>query len=416
MWHQIEANKKKTVLVILMMFILFGITGTAFGIYLFGDFHEGVLVLDAFLFIALIIMLITARKTAFMTLNKQMLVKCPQNSKSQLANVVKEMQIASGLSKCPEIYVLNSDVMNAFACATNEDNATIVVTKGLLKALNRDELQGVIAHEIAHIVNKDSAYLIYAGAFVTLIALFSNAACRCMPRRSSRNSNALVVLVAIIVLILAPLLTQLLYLLLSRKREYLADACAVQYTRYPLGLASALEKLEKNINTFDDNFLFDNSSNKNPFVKASCIVPLKAQEEQDSIFSTHPSTYNRIKVLKAMTNESINRADFGGYNVAYYKINGKRDLIPKKSMENLKKIPLRAAFVETSAVNSLANTSKINPKQEEFKKHRQTQDMIWNLKNYIFIECDCKTKFKIPPCYKGTKIKCPHCGKFYDVN
>ncbi len=170
----------------------------------------------------------------------------------QLFNVVEEMSIASGVPM-PTVRVMETDALNAFASGTSTANATIAVTRGLLAALNRDELQGVIAHEMAHIANLDTRYMTIVGVTVGLIALVADMILRTMRWGSSssrdgssdkKSSGAgLLVVVLIVVAIVAPIAAKAVQMAVSRQREYLADATSVQFTRNPEGLISALQKL-----------------------------------------------------------------------------------------------------------------------------------------------------------------------------
>ncbi|MEZ0335731.1 MAG: M48 family metallopeptidase [Gemmatimonadales bacterium] len=175
----------------------------------------------------------------------------------QLVNVVEEMAIASGLPK-PKVWVVPDDDPNAFATGRDPASASIAVTEGLLRALSRDELQGVVAHEMAHIRNLDVRLMTLLAGMVGAIALMSDGAGRMMRggvrvggsggRRSGKgdsNPLALVVLALwLLTLIVAPVISRMLAMAVSRKREFLADASGAQFTRNPLALASALEKLD----------------------------------------------------------------------------------------------------------------------------------------------------------------------------
>lgn len=174
----------------------------------------------------------------------------------QLVNVVEEMAIASGLPR-PRIYVVPDHDPNAFATGVEPGRAAVAVTEGLLATLNRDELQGVIAHELAHVRNLDTRLMTLLAAMVGAIALMSDGMGRMLRSgirlggggrraRGGKNGNplALVVLVAwLVTLVLAPVISRLLAMAVSRKREFLADATGAQLTRNPLALAAALEKL-----------------------------------------------------------------------------------------------------------------------------------------------------------------------------
>ena len=172
----------------------------------------------------------------------------------QLFNIVEEMSIAAQLPKMPRVFIVDDPAPNAFAVGRNPDKAAVAVTIGLLKILKRDELQGVVAHEIGHIKNRDVALMTTAGIMLGALVLLGEIGSRAMwfggGARRSRDSNdsgggaqAILMIVAIVFIILSPILAQLVYFALSRRREYLADASGAMYTRWPEGLASALEKL-----------------------------------------------------------------------------------------------------------------------------------------------------------------------------
>ncbi len=171
-----------------------------------------------------------------------------------LVNVVEEMAIASGLPR-PAIWIVPDPDPNAFATGTDEAHAHVAVTEGLLRALNRDELQAVVAHEMAHIRNYDVRLMTLLAALVGVIALISDGAGRMIGRGAARASGsrsrgksgglgALVLVLWLVTLILAPLVSRMLALAVSRKREFLADASAAQFTRNPAALASALRRIE----------------------------------------------------------------------------------------------------------------------------------------------------------------------------
>jgi heat shock protein HtpX len=179
--------------------------------------------------------------------------KINRDDHPRLYNTVEEMKIASGLQKMPNVYIIDDPALNAFATGRNPDKASVAITSGLLQKLNRDELQGVIAHEISHIKNRDVLLIAMASIMLGTIVILAWYVSRIMlfggmggSRRSSSGGGggqAIVLVVALALMILAPIFAYLIYFAISRKREYLADASAALYTRYPEGLASALEKL-----------------------------------------------------------------------------------------------------------------------------------------------------------------------------
>jgi len=317
MWHQITLNKRRTVYVILFLGILFLIFGAAIG-YLLDNTVESAIFGIIFLLVGYIVMIVYAGSVSPDIYFEDGLHQCIKEANPKIYNIVEEMCVASGLSKIPNIYILDTEIPNAFAFGASPLKSSVCITKGLLKLLNRDELQGVMAHEISHIVNRDSMYLLYAGVLVNLIAAGANAFLRrgITKNSSKSSSNVIILVIAIIFIILAPIFTQLFYLCLSRKREFLADACAARYTRFPQGLASALKKISSYspVDFQDEN----NFASNNLFIKASCITPLNGKKNESDLFSTHPSTQKRIKILKSMAG-----SDFAFYNEAYFKITGK---------------------------------------------------------------------------------------------
>lgn len=220
----------------------------------------------------------------------------------QLRNVVEEMAIAAGVPP-PKTYVIPAAGMNAFAAGRNPADACVAVTTGLLERLNREELQGVIAHELAHIKSRDTLYNVCAAVLVGAVALLSDMFLRgTLWGRRSRASgdrggggrgNAAFFVLALLLAILAPLAAKLLQMSISRQREYHADAAAAGFTRNPLGLASALEK----ITTGGAQVPGENRGTQHLFI----VNPLKVfGADSSALMSTHPPTQARIQRLRAM--------------------------------------------------------------------------------------------------------------------
>jgi heat shock protein HtpX len=216
----------------------------------------------------------------------------------QLHNVVEEMAIAAGIRK-PRVCVIETDALNAFATGMHPARSTIGVTRGLLNALNREELQGVIGHEMGHIVNWDIRYATAVGVIVGLIALVSDGALRSLRFSGrSRNSNSragggavVILLILVVFAALAPLFSRLVQIAVSRQREFLADATSVRLTRHPEGLISALEKLALNARPFDGaNRATQHMFIVNPFRNFS--------ERASSLMATHPPLELRIRRLR----------------------------------------------------------------------------------------------------------------------
>jgi heat shock protein HtpX len=217
-----------------------------------------------------------------------------------LHNIVEEMAIAAGLPK-PKIAVIETEVPNAFATGMDPQHAAIGVTRGLLTKLNRDELQGVIGHEMGHILNMDTRYMTAVAILVGLIALVCDVARRMMwygaasggQRRDREKGGGNIILLVIFVVfaILAPIAAQLVRFAVSRQREYLADATSVRLTRNPVGLIGALEKLAAEQRPFDGA----NRATQHMFI----VNPFKVfGANSTALFSTHPPLEQRIERLQ----------------------------------------------------------------------------------------------------------------------
>jgi heat shock protein HtpX len=222
--------------------------------------------------------------------------KLAQQKKHQyLLDTVEGLSIASGIPT-PKTYIIESQDLNAFATGRNPENASIAVTTGLIKTLNRQELEGVIAHEISHIKNRDILFMTLVAVLVGLAAILSHLIIRSMwfgGQRNRRDKGGLIIIVFIIGIILAifaPIATRLVQFAVSRKREFLADASGVSITRYPEGLASALEKIA---NTNQGRIKVSEAVSHLFFVD-----PQKSS--LDSLFATHPPIRERIKRLREM--------------------------------------------------------------------------------------------------------------------
>ena len=217
----------------------------------------------------------------------------------QLHNVVEEMAIAAGIRK-PKVYVIETDALNAFATGMTPARSSIGVTRGLLEALNREELQGVVGHEMGHIVNWDIRYATAVGVIVGLIALVSDGALRSLRysgrSRSSSSGKAgagavVILLFLLLFAALAPLFARLVQMAVSRQREFLADATSVRLTRHPEGLISALEKLALNAKPCEGA----NSATQHMFI----VNPFRNfSEKASALFATHPPLSLRMRRLR----------------------------------------------------------------------------------------------------------------------
>ena len=218
-----------------------------------------------------------------------------------LNDTVEGLSIAAGTPK-PKVYVIESDEINAFATGRDPEHASVTVTTGLMAALDRQELEGVIAHEISHVRNRDVTFMTLVAVLVGLAAILSHIILRTYRfrsytggrgRRKSRDRGGLgmaILAFGFILAIFAPLLTRIVQYAVSRKREYLADASGAELTRYPDGLASALKKISEN--------------NRGDMDVSEAVSHLFIADPNrsalDSLYATHPPIDERIKRLKAM--------------------------------------------------------------------------------------------------------------------
>ena len=221
----------------------------------------------------------------------------------KLVNILDALMVASGLPNKPRLYVVEDNQPNAFATGRNPENAVICVTTGLLEKLDYYELEGVIAHEMSHIKNYDIRLSCVVSVMVGFIVMIADMFSRMLfwggldRDNDSDNSKAgaILMIIGFVFLILSPIFGSLMQLALSRKREFLADATAVEFTRNPDGLISALEKLENDPNQLKTaNSATANMYIVNPFKKDT----KEGKRKTTNIWSTHPSTQDRIEALR----------------------------------------------------------------------------------------------------------------------
>jgi heat shock protein HtpX len=312
----------------------------------------------------------------------------------RLWNVVEEMKISSGLPKMPDVYIIDDPALNAFATGRDPNHAAVAVTSGLLQKMNRDELQGVVAHELSHIKNRDVLLMTLCSVTLGTIVILAWYGTRVMifsgggrGRRNGGGGAAIIMIVALVLAILAPILAQLIYYAVSRKREYLADASGALYTRYPEGLASALEKISgSTVQLKSANQAFAPMYTANPFRKEGRAAT--------DLTSTHPPTSERIRILRTMAGG----ASLAAYNMAYSEVSKSgRGVVP------------RSALVGEPAV-AVRQAAAAEPQPEKVERVRETSDLMWKFSNWGLVNCQCGTKIRVPPNFKGQSIRCPHCG------
>ena len=385
-----------------MLTIGMGVLLILIGYFLGAAFDSAVAGLVIAILIWVILSLVAYFQGDSILLSMSRAKKIKRDDHPRLYNIVEEMKIASGLEKMPDIYIIDDPALNAFATGRDPNRASVAITSGLLQKLNRDELQGVIGHEISHIKNRDVLLMAMCGVLLGTIVLLAWYGSRFLifggagSRRSSSSGGGgqgqiIILIVALVFMILAPIFAQLIYFAISRKREYLADASSALYTRYPEGLASALEKLGASTGQLK-------SANKatapmyiiNPFRKKG----MKASD----LTSTHPPISERIRILRAMAGVSFNE-----YDQAYSKVHGGKRVIPAASIA-AETVPITTTKLEGEA-----------GEPNEIQRARETSDVMWRLNNYNTIKCDCGAKLRVPPKFKESTIKCPHCGRTHQV-
>lgn len=216
----------------------------------------------------------------------------------KLVNILDSLVISAGLQEKPQLYVIEDAQPNAFATGRNPKHAVICVTTGLLEKLEYYELEGVLAHEMSHIKNYDILLSAVVSVMVGFVVILSDwftrisfyGGRRGRDRDNDNNGNAIVMLIGLIFLILAPIFGQLMQLAISRKREFLADATAVEFTRNPDGLISALEKISADPNKLK----VANKATENMYI----ANPFRNKKKSSDLWSTHPSTEARIEALR----------------------------------------------------------------------------------------------------------------------
>ncbi|MGI6387177.1 MAG: M48 family metallopeptidase [Desulfomonilia bacterium] len=405
-WSVIAANRRKTVLLIVLMGLLLVLSGGMIGMAFTDVYHPFAGLIGAALagavWIAMLLMSLFASDTILLGLSRAHEVS--RETYPQLFNVVEEMVIAGALPGMPRIFVVDDPAPNAFAMGKSPEKSCICVTAGLLAMCTRDELQGVVAHEISHILNQDVLYMTVAATMLGSILLLSDIFTRSFrytstvrlasrSRRAGGRAAGPLLIVSLVLAVIGPILARVLYFSLSRKREYLADATSARLTRYPEGLASALQKIGESADT-----LTTAPSATAPFY----IVNPYRQHLGNSAFATHPPLEERIRILRAM---SLG-AGYLDYHRAYVEVTRRREkLFPASELQDVGRVGIREDG-QTSAPVRPARTESA----------RRAGDIIRALNGFAFITCPCGLKIKLPPEYREARFVCPRCRRAHLVN
>ena len=306
-YDQIAANRRNSFLMAALVVVLLGLLGFAIGWAVFGDPSGGVIALVVALGLGGLAGVGTYFAGDTLVLSVSGAKEVDETHAPQLLNVVREMAIAANVPM-PKVYLIDDTAPNAFATGRDPAHASVAVTTGLLEKLDREELQGVIGHELSHVRNLDIRFSLVVGVMVGAIAILADFFLRFTfwgGGRGSRDRDSggggggaqiIIFVVAIVLAILAPIISRFIQLAVSRQREYLADASAVELTRNPYGLERALAKISGDpeilevANRGTQHMYFTN--------------PIKKFEERsNSMFATHPAIVDRINRLRELTGE-----------------------------------------------------------------------------------------------------------------
>jgi heat shock protein HtpX len=421
MWEQIRYNQTRTAMLLAGMAAVLLLACCALsifygGIYRFGTFEcivTGVIIASSIWIVASLIAYSRGDDTLLRLVGAR---KISSSDHPRLYNIVEELKIGSGLDTMPSLYIVDDPAMNAFAIGCRPEKAAIIVTSGLLNKLSRDELQGVIGHEMAHINNRDVLLMTLCITLLSSITLIGRAMTRgAIPKEKYAPQkwgwrimlvSLFIAIVATIILISGqpfmatfiyvialalsmPTVAHLIYYATSRRREYLADASSALYTRYPEGLATALEKIAASTN----QVLSANPATAPIYIVNPFREPGRAASD---ITSTHPPISERIHILRSMSHIS-----FADYDRAYREVRGlDKGIIPTTAMAATGIIPMRAAMPDDL---------------NDIQRARETSNVLWNINNYKLINCTCGTRMRLPPSFKLHEVRCPHCGKVNPV-
>lgn len=400
MWELIRVNRRKSLVLFFIIGIILLLTGYVIGRASLPEQDGGVLgmLLAALFWIVWAIISYVKGNAIIMYLNHARRVT--PSMYPRLYNVLEEMKLAANLPALPALYVIDDLTPNAFATGRSPRKSAIAVTTGLVKILNRDELQGVIAHEMSHILNHDSLYMTFAGLMLGTINIFSQgflwgvwrsaggSRVRFRGRRTGRMGPTPFMVFAVIFAIMAPVMTRIFYFSLSRNKEYLADATAIRLTRYPPGLANALARISGsrtelthyNATTLPMYIV-------QPFVR-------KRGLRTSGLFATHPPVEKRIKILRSVGGS----VDYSTYQRAFSRVE-KGALIPPSALDQNRRIPLR----------------KATPGDKRPDTRRNLGDLVRATNGFIFLTCLCGLKIKLPPGFKWSEINCPRCSRHIKI-
>jgi len=284
-YEQISRNKRNSFILIAIIFLVLAALG-----YIIARLNQ-----SYFFIIMIVSIIISISYVLIGYYNSDKIALASVNAKPapkeyrQYYNSVEGLTLASGLPM-PKLYIMENQQINAFATGRDPKNSVICVTTGALERLNKQELEGVLAHELSHISNYDIRFMTLTAILVGMIAIISEIFLRSLWFKGDRKGKggALLLIIGIALAIIAPIVVKLVQLAISRKREYAADASAVKFTRYPPGLINALKKID------------DDKPMKASKITSSLFISDPLKKNLDNLMSTHPPIKMRIQALKAM--------------------------------------------------------------------------------------------------------------------
>jgi heat shock protein HtpX len=301
-YEQIAANRRKTILLIVGAVVLLGAVGYVLGLW-YGSGPAGLVGAVA---LALVLSLGSFFGGDRLVLASTRAREVTAQDQPRLHNIVEGLSIAAGIPK-PRVYVIPEQAPNAFATGRNPEHASIAVTEGLLSTMNRVELEGVIGHELAHVVDRDILVGTVVATLVGAVILISEFFMRSWwwggvrgrrgGDRGGGGIEAIIFAVGLVLLILAPIIAQIVRLAVSRQREFLADAQGALLTRYPPGLASALRKIGA---ASSIPMRSANNATAHLWLNQPSRVPGEGTGRLEKLFSTHPPIEERIRRLEEM--------------------------------------------------------------------------------------------------------------------
>ncbi len=298
MYTQIDQNKRNTRILIYLFVFFFMLVGYGFGWVYMANGDEAIGFMGVFGFVAIVYAIISYYTAGSIALGITGATKIERKDNPTLYRTVENLAIAGGVPT-PKIYLIDDTALNAFATGRDPEHASVAITSGLLDKLEKPELEGVMAHELSHVKNYDIRMQSVTVALVGLIALISDIFLRNLyyggRRRTRGKAGGILILAGIALAILSPIIAKLMHLAVSRQREYLADASGALLTRYPEGLARALEKIKADKEPLEAA----NKATAHMYIE-NPLRNEKGMKWMNKLFATHPNIDDRIARLRGM--------------------------------------------------------------------------------------------------------------------